>query len=57
MPVFNDALSHIVCETGWRQKAGDHVVIFGNVLGFDANEGDALGFFRGRYVPVQTKES
>ena len=57
VPVFNDALSHIVCETAWRQKAGDHVVIFGNVLGFEANEGDALGFFRGKYVPVKTQES
>lgn len=57
VPVFNQALGHIVCETGWRQKAGDHIVIFGNVKGYHSSEGDGLGFFRGHYQPLTSKES
>lgn len=56
IPVLKGALGHIVCETSWRQKAGDHIVIFGAVKGFQANEGDGLGFFKGRYVPMPDKE-
>lgn len=57
VPVFNSALGHIVCETSWRQKAGDHIVIFGAVKGFHSEEGDGLGFFRGHYQPLSSKES
>ena len=52
VPVFTGGLGHIVCETSWRQKAGDHVVIFGAVKSFKASEGEGLGFFRGAYVPL-----
>ena len=50
VPVYNKALAQIICRTSWRQKAGDHVVIFGDVQSFKSREGDALGFFRGRYT-------
>ncbi len=51
-PYYSKALAWMDCETGWRQKAGDHVVIFGNVLEFGAHAGDALGFFKGGYATV-----
>ena len=57
VPVFADALGHIVCRTGWRQKAGDHVVIFGEVESFHSSDGDALGFFKGRYADIKAQES
>lgn len=56
VPRFSEALAWFDCETAWRQKAGDHVVIFANVTGFDAEDGAALGFFRGGYAPVEMKK-
>jgi flavin reductase (DIM6/NTAB) family NADH-FMN oxidoreductase RutF len=50
VPVYTGALAQFVCRTSWRQKAGDHVVIFGDVIGFNSRDGDALGFFRGNYT-------
>jgi flavin reductase (DIM6/NTAB) family NADH-FMN oxidoreductase RutF len=57
VPVFADALGHIVCRTAWRQKAGDHVVIFGAVESFHSSEGDALGFFKGSYANINAGKS
>lgn len=56
VPVLKGALGHIVCETSWRQKAGDHIVIFGAVKGFQSGEGAGLGFFKGQYVPLPDTE-
>lgn len=50
VPAYAGALTRFYCRTSWRQKAGDHVVIFGSVLDFQCEDGDALGFFRGKYV-------
>lgn len=50
VPVYTKAIAQIVCRTSWRQKAGDHVVIFGDVQSFTSRGGDALGFFRGNYT-------
>ena len=55
-PLYADALGYLECETGFRQKAGDHVVIFGNVIGFDAQAGNGLGFFKGDYTPLIEKK-
>ena len=51
-PVFTGGLASMVCETLWRQKAGDHIVIFGGVKSFRSETGSALGFFKGGYVPL-----
>lgn len=56
VPRYSDALAWFDCKTAWRQKAGDHVVIIANVTAFGAEEGAALGFFRGGYVPVEAKK-
>lgn len=52
IPRFSGALGYLECETGWRQKAGDHIVIFGNVIGYGSKSGDALGFFKGKFTGV-----
>lgn len=45
------ALAHFHCQTAWRQKAGDHVVIFGRVQSFASeSQGTGLGYFRGQYT-------
>ncbi|MAP93757.1 MAG: hypothetical protein CMK07_02285 [Ponticaulis sp.] len=56
-PMLADALGSLECETSWRQKAGDHVVIFGAVTSFVARDGEALGFFKGQYVPLNAEKS
>ena len=57
IPLYTKALGHIECRTAWRQKAGDHIVIFGSVIGYDAQDGDALGFFKGRYSTISTEKA
>lgn len=52
IPRYSKALAWIDCQTGWRQQAGDHVVIFGKVVDFGSESGDALGFFRGGYCNI-----
>ena len=49
-PLLTDALARFDCKIWKRQQAGDHLVIFGEVTGFDATTGvDGLGFFRGSW--------
>ncbi len=47
--VLKGAIAWMVCRTSWRQKAGDHTVIFGDVQDFSSGPGDALGYYRGKY--------
>lgn len=56
IPRFAGALAWVECRTSWRQKAGDHVIIFGQVMGYGAESGDALGFFRGGYHTVPDRK-
>lgn len=49
VPLLPAALARIRCAAGERVQAGDHLVIFGEVLGFDSQDGDGLTYFRGRY--------
>ena len=48
-PLLKGALTRLECETRERIQVGDHLVIVGEVRAWDAREGDALTFFRGRY--------
>ena len=54
VPVVSSALSVLECSTRWRQKVGDHVIIFGTVEAFDSTEGSGLGYFRGKYTTIET---
>ena len=48
-PRLRHALSRLTCEVRERIQLGDHLVIIGEVTGFDTCEGDGLLYFRGRY--------
>lgn len=48
-PRLPEALARFDCVTHARLQMGDHMVIVGRVDGFDAVQGDALTYFRGRY--------
>jgi flavin reductase (DIM6/NTAB) family NADH-FMN oxidoreductase RutF len=52
VPVVPGALAHLECEVHQATKAGDHTVVVGSVLACCANDGAALGFFRGRFSGV-----
>tara|TARA_B100001765_G_C19480764_1_gene328701 strand:- start:16 stop:525 length:510 start_codon:yes stop_codon:yes gene_type:complete len=53
VPYFKSGLGHMICDTSWRQKAGDHVVIFGDVKAFGSTSGQGLGFFKGDYLTLE----
>ncbi|MEM8920552.1 MAG: flavin reductase family protein [Pseudomonadota bacterium] len=52
-PVLTGALASFDCHVKWRQKAGDHLVLFGGVDAFERlEEGEGLGYFRGGYTTL-----
>ena len=48
-PFIKGALARFDCKTVQRTHVGDHLVIFGEVLAFDARDGVALTYHRGRF--------
>lgn len=48
-PVLKAGLAHFACRTHQQHALGDHLLIVGEVLGYRANPGAALTFYRGRY--------
>jgi flavin reductase (DIM6/NTAB) family NADH-FMN oxidoreductase RutF len=48
-PILRHAIARFDCRTTERRHVGDHLVIFGEVLRFDAPGGDALTYHRGRF--------
>ena len=48
-PMLKKALARFECQVRERIQLGDHQVIVGEVLAFDATDGEGLVFFRGRY--------
>lgn len=51
-PVLRDGLAHLSCRTHHRHRAGDHLIIIGDVQDVRAAPGAALTFFRGHYSAV-----
>lgn len=49
VPVLRTGIAHIACRTHERRKAGDHLIIMGEVLDVRAKPGAALTFYRGLY--------
>lgn len=49
VPLLKGALARFECEARERLQMGDHQIIVGEVMAYQAREGDALVFFRGRY--------
>lgn len=56
-PFLKGALTRLECLTRKRLEIGDHTVLVGEVIAFDAREGDALLFFRGRYGLASVEEA
>jgi flavin reductase (DIM6/NTAB) family NADH-FMN oxidoreductase RutF len=48
-PGIASALSRLTCRTHRHVTLGDHILIVGEVTAFEAGDGDALTYFRGRY--------
>ena len=42
-------LARLDCTVHARSEVGDHLVVVGRVEGFEASDGEALTYFRGRY--------
>lgn len=52
VPVVPNALAHIDCDVERIVEAGDHTVVFGAVVEVCSRDGDALGFYGGRFADV-----
>ncbi len=50
--VLRGGLAHFACRTHHRHRAGDHLIIVGEVLEVRVEPGAALAFFRGGYTAV-----
>jgi flavin reductase (DIM6/NTAB) family NADH-FMN oxidoreductase RutF len=48
-PVLQTGLARLACRTHHRVMLGDHLVIVGEVIGYQADAGAGLTYFRGRY--------
>lgn len=52
-PVVHDALARLSCRVHERHQMGDHLVIVGEVVDFEAHEGEGLTYFRGQYGRIE----
>lgn len=55
-PRLRHALSRLSCDVRQRIQVGDHLVLIGQVTEFDADEGDGLLYFRGRYARARAED-
>lgn len=55
-PRLRHALSRLACSVRERIQLGDHLVLIGEVTGFDTGEGDGLLYFRGRYARARLED-
>lgn len=51
-PMVRGGLAHLACRTHHRHRAGDHLIIVGEVTDVRVAPGAALTFFRGGYTAV-----
>lgn len=49
VPVLAQALARFACKTVERRMIGDHLVVVGETLAYDAADGEALTYFQGRF--------
>ena len=49
VPLINNCLARLECRHVATHPGGDHVIVVGEVIKAEINEGDALGFFAGKY--------
>lgn len=46
-PRLRDCIAHFACHTHAIHDGGDHIIVVGEIMDFDHEDGDALIFFRG----------
>ena len=51
-PRLFGALAHIDCSPWRTYDGGDHTLVLGEVESIDYRDGDALGYFNGRFVRI-----
>lgn len=51
-PRLPGALAHLGCAPWQVYDGGDHSLVLGEVREFDCRDGDALGFFNGRFLRI-----
>jgi flavin reductase (DIM6/NTAB) family NADH-FMN oxidoreductase RutF len=52
VPRLTDALAYLDCAPWATYDGGDHTLFVGEVTAFDYRDGDALGYFGGRFVSL-----
>ena len=52
MPVIDGALASFGCAQHRLVDAGDHLILIGCVLDFEASDGDPLGYYKGAYFDL-----
>ena len=53
VPLINNCLARLECRHVATHPGGDHVIVVGEVTCAELNEGNALGFFAGKYGVFQ----
>src|SRR5699024_5113218 len=53
VPVLDESLATIVCQTNDRVKAGDHMIVIAEVNNLQLDDGDPLLFFGGSYETLK----
>lgn len=51
-PILNGGVGHFDCEMHEVVEAGDHAILIGRVVGFDANDAEPLCFHQGKYAAL-----
>lgn len=54
VPLIPGALACFECRTHRIHDCGDHYIILGEVIEFDAQDGEPLLFFGGKYAAIQS---
>jgi len=52
-PVVRGSLARLSCQVHARHQMGDHLVIVGEVIDFEAHQGEGLTYFRGQYGRIE----
>ena len=52
LPLIEGAVAHFQCCTVLRVDAGDHLILLGEVVRYDADGGEPLVYHSGRYLTV-----
>jgi flavin reductase (DIM6/NTAB) family NADH-FMN oxidoreductase RutF len=56
LPLLAQYHARFQCQSYARHDAGDHTILIGRVLRFEAHEGEPLVFYRGGYPALRSRE-